>query len=1191
MAIKKIGISIKSNAKEIENQITKVYSKIKQVKIDKTKFQHNFERVGKVLDQAKGFSAMENTAKSIQKGADALKNISDKVPEITGGGPGIIGTGINTVSEVVQLLGEGANVMEEINNKVPSNLDKLTPKLFNMGVAIAGMGGVVGIVGKLAEKNSGAASAGLETVGGITKLLSEAADSLKQIDAKVPSDLGKLLPKLLNMGVAIGGMELLVVIAGKLSEKNPIAALEGLGVVWAISELLIKSAEALKQVNDKVPGNLEKVTAKMLSIGIAIGGMSLIIGAVGTLVASGVGALIAGSGLVTVYLVASELMHVSEAISQLDKKVPTNFNKVKPKIKVIAEVIKELSTLGNPVTLVKNIFGSLNTGSVSKTIKIFIEIAKDFEKLSKFKIQSKVIKKKIQSIQEVLETIKGSSLFKALGSKFKAIDTEGASNTVSGFVSIGNDFAKLQNITLDIKVVEEKIKDIQQVLELFKGVEFKEIYEHFKEAGDTLILSAIVDQMVEIATLLSSLQEVPLDIEVVRQKLKDIQEVLSIFKGAKLSQLFGHGVEAFDNMLLGSMINQLREIIELLQVFNEEALDKETLTTVSEKIKSLQEVLKLFSGENWKTLVENFFEWGSTTAIALTIDTLISISNKLKELNKETKNLDFETTGSAITNIQDILEKLNKSTWKELIEDIITAIDLLAVKNSIDRIAEIATSLAKIEKATFSYGDVKDRIEDIQKTIDLLGEGKNFFQKIGNLFSKKFDGASLSVAVSSLEKIVEIAQKLEVLQEITLNKKKIDQNIDYINGAIEKMGQDKLLDFFSKMLKAEDWIDIKNSVDAMIPVMESLNNLVKDKLEDIMINDRITRLNTIIKNLGTDGLKTSFENMLKVEELSQIKAAVDILIQIISSFGNLNTTAENVDFQAVNTTIANVANSVGQINNLESDTDGVNQINALLQSFNMLITMLQGLEGQFLPIGTSYGQQILQGFNGVAVPTKILEQINQLITNLQAKYSTFTEIGKTYGNNLKTGFAEGVANMISSLTDAINKLTTDESKAQFSIPLNTLGNTLGTSLIDGFKEGIRGMATAINEELSNVKTATTKSQGGEVEFHASGGLAGIFQKKGTDTIPAMLTPGEFVQRRAAVSTFGLEFMNRVNNLDIRGAFNALTNRFNTPSMLIPAVSTVVNNINHTTNNANRVTQNVVGGNADYIMKRASRYLR
>ncbi|MCB5954022.1 hypothetical protein [Enterococcus sp. CWB-B31] len=134
--------------------------------------------------------------------------------------------------------------------------------------------------------------------------------------------------------------------------------------------------------------------------------------------------------------------------------------------------------------------------------------------------------------------------------------------------------------------------------------------------------------------------------------------------------------------------------------------------------------------------------------------------------------------------------------------------------------------------------------------------------------------------------------------------------------------------------------------------------------------------------------------------------------------------------------------------------------------------------------------------------------------------------------------------------------------------------------------------SATNGSGSDIINSVGFATGGLVpSYLASGGLASIFRKKGTDTVPAMLTPGEFVQRKAAVNTFGLDFMKRVNSLDVRGAFNALTGRFNTSGMLTPAVSSIVNNVNHTTNNANRVTQNVVGGNPDYMMKRASRYLR
>lgn len=51
------------------------------------------------------------------------------------------------------------------------------------------------------------------------------------------------------------------------------------------------------------------------------------------------------------------------------------------------------------------------------------------------------------------------------------------------------------------------------------------------------------------------------------------------------------------------------------------------------------------------------------------------------------------------------------------------------------------------------------------------------------------------------------------------------------------------------------------------------------------------------------------------------------------------------------------------------------------------------------------------------------------------------------------------------------------------------------------------------------------------EYHAAGGIGGIHpgRPKGTDTVPAWLTPGEFVQNRGAVRYYGQDFMNAVND--------------------------------------------------------------
>jgi hypothetical protein len=70
----------------------------------------------------------------------------------------------------------------------------------------------------------------------------------------------------------------------------------------------------------------------------------------------------------------------------------------------------------------------------------------------------------------------------------------------------------------------------------------------------------------------------------------------------------------------------------------------------------------------------------------------------------------------------------------------------------------------------------------------------------------------------------------------------------------------------------------------------------------------------------------------------------------------------------------------------------------------------------------------------------------------------------------------------------------------------------------------------INTVLAKIETQK-KAQGGLI-YRAGGG--DIFQPKGTDTVPAMLTPGEFVMQKSAVDRIGAGNLNAMNKGYARG---------------------------------------------------------
>lgn len=104
-------------------------------------------------------------------------------------------------------------------------------------------------------------------------------------------------------------------------------------------------------------------------------------------------------------------------------------------------------------------------------------------------------------------------------------------------------------------------------------------------------------------------------------------------------------------------------------------------------------------------------------------------------------------------------------------------------------------------------------------------------------------------------------------------------------------------------------------------------------------------------------------------------------------------------------------------------------------------------------------------------------------------------------------------------------------------------------------------------------------------YYKKGGW--VFMKpQGTDTVPAMLTPGEYVMRRGAVDQLGVPFLQRLNRLDIAGALDNLMHRFYRPSQ---ASYSVVNN--SADNRAYTVTQNIYTNNPDYTYHVAARFAR
>lgn len=235
------------------------------------------------------------------------------------------------------------------------------------------------------------------------------------------------------------------------------------------------------------------------------------------------------------------------------------------------------------------------------------------------------------------------------------------------------------------------------------------------------------------------------------------------------------------------------------------------------------------------------------------------------------------------------------------------------------------------------------------------------------------------------------------------------------------------------------------------------------------------------------------------------------------------------------------------------------------------VTMLQGLINQLSGV---LGSSTYTGLQSDM--TAFTTAINELMTAI-GELSTQQEIDVKF--ELKGGAVQGYKTVVKKINDAIDAIKKAESKIPkriyHSIPVTISANVDTSGAVSAISTG----ADYVRRVLNN---AMPKQLGGTV-YRARGGS--IFKPRGTDIVPAMLTPGEFVHNKKAVDYFGVDFMKRINALDVKGAVQALMNRGGMAATNLNRQSV----INNTVNNNQRVTQNINTNNPNMAKMSIGRY--
>ena len=810
-------------------------------------------------------------------------------------------SGIALAFGVIKLIEEAAQALKDINDKVPSDLSSLAPKLLNMSIAVGGMTAFVKSMGKFASLNTKSAIGGMLTVAGISANLMLAAEAMKQINDKVPSNIGGMALKIASMTIAIVAMGALVAIAGWASTLNGAAAVSGLLIIAGISADLMIAAEAMKQVNDKVPSNIADFAPKIANIAIAIGGMAALAGALGAITASGIGALVLAGGLATVAVIAGELMLVSEAIQQMDQKVPSDLSGVKSKIDTIAQVIQHFTdaNLGSVLDLFGNIVGTINTAVVITGINKFTELADSLSLLSDAEVNAAKVKNNINKIKDVISELSdGGGLFGKLKDAFSNSIDNGlistAKDSISDLVEIGADLNELQLTTFNASVVKKKISDINSVISDLGSSGIGSIITSMVKTAELNTVKETLTSFLDLFEPINEMSNTALLTGSAKSKIGFIEELITTLGDGSISGVIG-------TMLKKAEVTEVKDtlvaLFDLYEPINQLSNNAVATGSAKSKIGFINDLISVLGTASLGKVVETMLKTAEVNSVKNTLD---SVFNLFEPINSLSNTALF--TGSAkskVILIGDLVATIGTGSLGAILETMLKAEELDKVKLTLDAVFALYEPINLLSNTAVATGSAKSKIELIRQLLATMSQAS-----LGVTLTELVTIDSVNNANNALDGIVRLGNAINAIAGIEIDITRAVDTINNIKMIIRQLsnfpevvgleGMQAIVDTFNQLTTSLS--EFITTTTISISGLEAVSTAFNTNM--VTIDTSVSETMTSITAKAADGM-TNFNAALQTGINVSVSISQAGKTSIIAAFGGMQADLYNAGQMAM----------------------------------------------------------------------------------------------------------------------------------------------------------------------------------------------------------------------------------------------------------------------------------------------------
>lgn len=1178
--------------------------------------------LGGIITASAGWLVVSKMARSVQALSSTLGLLKNfKNPFSKGGGSGSGGASGGSTSllgGLTKSLGDSAKMLAFAGSikliasafKDISNTDmdftEATTKVATMVTMVTAMAGYATLLGKAIQKfKLGKDLAiGATAIAGVVTGMLIMAKSMEQLN-KIKFDAGKVSGTMLAMTglvtlvgaiatgigaimVASEGIGALALGAGLLS------MLATAGTMVVVAKAMESVAKTVARINKIKLPNAGTFSKKMTNFTALVTEMSMASAISGNI--STLALLPSIFGTISNLAQAIQIESIINLVNKLNKlqgsvkNIPdkSKFKDTVKKLKNMTELINELSTVSgggikNPVDALKsigNIFGNIVKGlEVNSLTDNISKVTNLIATLSQLNMPEDLtaLKTKLQNIANIQKTLNSAFADIQFG------DKGGISNPfIHGLNTLSSFFEGFETGN-NIKIFNKVSKFVKDIQDLELPDDVSSLVLQIRKIG-------LIHQQLNQAFSTFSLGTIS-----VSYPILNAINALGTF---------------FDSLATSNLISTVKKLTQFIKDINEVEVPSDT-SAIDEKISNLTNVmnsLKKLGNDSWLDSI-NFISKGlealTSKLDGASLDAKFKSFTKLIDFVKKISDLKLDDAGleaieTKLENLKKTLQTVSKfkvDTPPDIKDDVLKGYENF--KKLTDKIKGITDSLNNIPDGL----DISSKIESVKNalskiselaTLDIFGKDTPFNKDVtSNIKSVTEFTSKLSSIASSLNEI----NSIEDLSGIPAKIEQLRQALQSITQAGENGGS--LMSMFDAFKGKSDYGKLAEEASNMINSLKTIADALSQipdliNIEGSGIETRVAKIQSVLKSL-TDSDTGSF--IQDIGKLAKVSEAVGQVTSVVNSFKTMAETLMtipdliNVEGSGIETRVAKIKSVLQSL--ASSDDSGLttslqniqklsSNIMSAVQAVNNILIIANAIN-QFPEVNAdNFNNSInaiktaiesLSGINDndaiVGNLTNILNTINQIQTALAQFASMASSLGQQSGSNFSNGFVSGLGSRI------VDKMNEQKNQIE-NLGWEALGASISSKIANGFDvssvlnkiqqiqsaiDSLRGKTVDITVNETTVKKTKHAEHGGLIEYHSTGGTVGgrLFKPLGTDTVPAMLTAGEYVLKRSVSSMLGKQFLDNLNQLNLTQALKAL------------AGHTGHSVVNNTTNN---ITQNV-----------------